>query len=690
MPTYPSGYYNRFDPSKNYDEHLFRAGKVLQSAELNEIQTSAANRIKNISDVLFKDGSVIRNAQIVVNADTGATILEGGAVYLAGAVRGVPEAELVIPTSGTINVGVYLQSTVVTELEDPALRDPAIGVRNYQEPGASRLKVEPAWGYNGDGQDGEFYPVYEVVNGIVSPKEPPPAIDAIALAISRYDRQSSGGFYAVSGLNTQRLADVDGKQIYSVSEGVARVAGREVTLQHAIRVEYATAPDPKTVTLEPHVALGGTERVELNHGPIIAVQQVSITKEKTLSVSHGNFTGASDPLADSPVVQIVEVKQGGTTYVYGTDYKLTDDNVDWSLTGAEPSPGSTYTVKYRYIATVTPVDLDDTGFTVSNAVEGTLIQTTYQWAMPRIDRLCLDSDGTPVWVKGVSSPYTPRSPDVPNELLGIATVRQRWDANTQVIVDAIKVVPMNELNGMNQKIDKLFALMAEERLILNATLSDPTAKRGVFSDAFYDDDLRDQGREQSAAIFSQQLTLASDAEVYSQKLSGVKTLDARVIVENTVIVGTNEAVIEQTLRTGNMKINPYDAFSPLPGVAILAPAVDFWTDIQTNWTSPQTKFLDEVAWTNGDQAEYWMNQYWANYGNYKGAGYTFQWWIDIHTVVVRNEVIRKAEVEKLGEKYVDLQNLRQIPVNFNITGFGGGELLNRVVFDGRDVAFTAP
>jgi len=44
------GYYNRFDAADRYDELLFRAGKGLQSAELNEVQSTLVDRLKRIAD----------------------------------------------------------------------------------------------------------------------------------------------------------------------------------------------------------------------------------------------------------------------------------------------------------------------------------------------------------------------------------------------------------------------------------------------------------------------------------------------------------------------------------------------------------------------------------------------------------------------------------------------------------------
>jgi hypothetical protein len=254
---------------------------------------------------------------------------------------------------------------------------------------------------------------------------------------------------------------------------------------------------------------------------------------------------------------------------------------------------------------------------------------------------------------------------------------------------------MNELNGMNRKIDSLFALMAEERLVINSLAADPTAKKGVFADAFYDDDLRDQGLSQTAAIFGQILTLGLDATVYGQSLDGAQVLDARVIIEENLNVGATETVVAQLLRTGSMLVNPYQAFSPLPAIAVLSPAVDFWTEIDTVWKSPITRVLEE-NWGNTSAAAEWLHQWSLNMvipwiGRLGIQAYfSLERWIEMHRVVVLREMRRTTEVEKLGTSYVDLQYLRQIEVNFALTGLASGETITDVVFGGSAVSFTAP
>ena len=309
-------YYDRFDVADHYERHLFRAGNVLQSAELNELQSAAFDRLQRATDVLFKEGDVLSGATIVVDKATGVTQLGNGALYLRGAVRGVPPATITIPVIGLVKVGIYLKETVITELQDPDLRDPAVSYRNYQEPGAGRLQVTLSWGYEGDGQEGDFFKIYEVLDGEVITDTAPPTVDTVAQTIARYDRQSTGGFYLSNGLTVTRLADEDGNQVFSMADGVARVNGQEIVKQHASRLVYAAVPDTRTVLLEPHLMSGATGedlRVDVNHQPIHAITDVAMIREVTETLTHGAFSGSLDAITKTPVVQLLSVTQGETT-----------------------------------------------------------------------------------------------------------------------------------------------------------------------------------------------------------------------------------------------------------------------------------------------------------------------------------------------------------------------------------------
>lgn len=644
MATMPAQYFDRTEPAKNFDEHLFIAGRGLQSAELNEIQKQSASRTKGIADALFKDGDIIRDGAAVVDEVTGAVQCSSGAVYLRGSVRGVPPASFTIPVTGAVAIGVRLLEEVITHIQDPDLLDPATGTRNYNEPGASRLRVTPSWGWSGDGGLGDFFPVYAVVDGLMSAKEPPPNLDAFAQTLARYDRDSAGGMYIVSGLSLQQLADSGSSQVYSLSEGRARVYGYGIEYTASRRVNNDAVPDLKPIANEPHLsATAGAQRINLDRAPATGITEVSITAEKTVTLTHGVFTGAQDVLPDTSVLSLVEVKQGGTTYVATTDFLLTAGKVDWSPAGAEPAPGSTYTVKYLYLTDATPSAVDDKGFTVTGAVTGTLVLVTYSQKLPRIDRLCLNPDGNTVWLVGVAADFYPQTPAIPGDLLPIASVYQSWDSGRRVINDGVRVVTMPTLAGIEGRLDRVLQLVAQNRLESSIHTRESGTKKGLFTDPFLDNSQRDAGIPQTAAVVRGELILPI-ASTVSQLSTDVQAA--------TTIGYQNVVALEQTLRTGDMKINPYMSFAPVPARLTLTPSVDRWTNIQTDWTGASTARF--VVGT-GDQSS--------------------------SSSSTQNVL--------LGTTAAAIETLRPIEVQFEISGFGPGEGLTAMSFDGLAIVPTA-
>ncbi|PZP30444.1 MAG: DUF4815 domain-containing protein [Roseateles depolymerans] len=648
MSTTPQ-IYDRFDAARNYERHLFRADRVLQSAELNEIQRSVHYRLQGLADALFKDGDIVRDARIVVDAETGATRCESGALYLAGAVRGVPPADLVVPTVGLVTVGVYLREHVVTELEDPALRNPAAGTRGYQEPGAARLQVLPEWGLAGGA--GAFYPVYVVEDGQVRAKEPPPQLDAVTQALARYDRDSAGGGYVVSGLQVTMAPDLPtGQQVYTVSEGRARVSGYGIELPTSRRLVYAADPDLQFIDSEPHASItAAAQRITLDRAPVARIASVHITMEVTRQLTHGSFAGAMDPLPDNAVLQLLEVSQGNTVYTKDADWKLTGGQVDWSPNGAEPAPGSTYSARYQYITTVQPTAVDATGCTVTGAVPGSLVLVSYHQMLPRVDRLCLDPDGAFVWLRGVASAWRPAAPTVPAGLLPIASVQQTWTSTRSVASNGVRVVSMSDLAALTARMDQVVDLIAQQRLQADAGLREAGAKKGLLVDPFLGDSMRDQGLPQTAAVVDGELVLPITS---AQALALPTAPQVPALLPFELI-----PVLQQLLRTGSMLVNPYMAFEPLPAAVKLTPAVDQWSDIQTIWLSSLTRVVSAGPTIYTTDTSQWGN----------------------HTLSRETDNVLVSSVQR------PLENLRQIEVQFEVAGFGPHEQIRSMSFDGLDV-----
>lgn len=651
-----SGYYDRTDAEaeKGYERHLFRAGHVLQSAELNEIQGAAANRHQKLGDAIFKDGDIIRDARIIVDSVSGSVIAEGGAIYLGGAVRGVPPATFSIPVSGTISVGVYLDRSIVTIVEDGSLADPAVETQAYGEEGAARLLIEPRWGVQELVDDESFYPVYYVDDGQLRAKESPPVMDSVTQAIARYDVDSTGSNYIVEGMRVKRLIDEGGDQIYNVDEGRARVNGFGVNLYNSRRVVLSAVPVIKLITSEPVSSTTAAKQwVKFARPPARNISQVTITREKTVPIIHSSVSGAADPLPDGSVVQIIKVWQGVTDYEYGADYALTGQTVDWSPAGAEPATGSSYMCTYRYISIETPEGVTDKGFFVTGAVPSTLIMTTYNTMLPRIDRLCIDDEGRFVWIEGVSTDYNPVRPAVPSNLIPISQVNQNWDDTSTVYNDGVRTVPMRDIEDLSRQLDNIRDLMAQQLLISDINTREAGVKRGLFVDPFFDDSHRDAGMTQTAACVDGilMLPIIADTQEASTDIEAPQTC-----------LYTIEAVATQPERTGSMKINPYMAFTVPMSPVVLDPAVDRWTEVV------ETRLSDVTQRFVVDQRSH-------------------DWQRTITRFPSRTSSSAKDSI--VSSTQTQIEYLRRIPVKFVISGFGPGEILNSLTFDGIAVTATA-
>jgi hypothetical protein len=371
-----------------------------------------------------------------------------------------------------------------------------------------------------------------------------------------------------------------GQQTYSVAEGKGHVEGKEVIRPYAQRLIVAEDPDIRDVMSEEHIfnPSQGAMRVTLRHAPVYEIASVRGTKQRTVTLTHGSFSGASDPLPDESVIALVEVRQVDVVYTYGADYTLLNDRVNWSPAGAEPSPGSTYTVTYQYRTTITAENPDTAGFTVSGLVDGQLVTVDYSYMLPRVDIVVLDKSGGVSIVKGVSHRYAAVAPAAPTGTLKLATISQAWDGAPTVVNDSIRVTSMKDLDAMKKAIIDVFDLTAQNRMASEAMVSAPASARGMFVDPFLNDNQRDAGVEQSAAIVAGVLMLPIDADVNQTPDGAVSTLDFDV-----------ETILTQPARTGSMKINPYQANEPMPAAVKLDPEVDRWSNTQTQWTSNVTQ-----------------------------------------------------------------------------------------------------
>lgn len=254
--------------------------------------------------------------------------------------------------------------------------------------------------------------------------------------------------------------------------------------------------------------------------------------------------------------------------------------------------------------------------------------------MPRYDLITIDADGIIRRVKGLAHPWSPSIPKAPTGQLILAQIYQTWsdDKKPKVTNNAIRVVQMADIESMRNMISDLYYLISQLQLKNDANASDPTAKKGIFVDPFFDDDMRDQGTKQTGAIVDGKLTLPIDAQIF----------DFAKEKEVYLLPYELEPVIVQEYQTGMMKVNPYDAFDPLPVDVEVTLNIDHWTEVETEWLSPVTSYVNGRSSTSSYES-------------------------------------------LVNSTTKNLEYMRQIEQKFNVDGFRDGETISKMTFAGIEI-----
>lgn len=668
-----SDYYNRVQSGNRWLDLRFRASRALQSAELNEIQTLFLSRLKVFGDSVYKDGAIISDAvpKIIGVAEEPNLQIFDGVIYFAGAVNVVAGSTLEIPMEGKVSVGIRYREREISEVDDTSLRDPAVGSGNYLEAGAARRVADFHWGWVVDDdthdiiydysldENWTFFPIYEVIDGVIVPKDPPTVSDATLELIARYDREANGN-YVVRGLMVEFVEELPTQYRFNIRDGVANVLGYKIDRYTSERMVWNKDPNTASVTDEPHQFVadptnGGKYIMWLNRTPLAEISRLTVVKQKQVEVTRAAIPGGSDELPDAAVLSVLNVWQGETTYDAPDDYTVQGDNINWSPAGDEPSPGSTYNVEYTYRVEVVvyddpPDERDECIVEITRdylvlvgLVDNSQVEIDYTYKLPRVDLLVLNRDGTIERLIGIAQRRNPPCPVPASHQIGLAEIEYDWLNPPVVRNNAIRAIKMYELEEMREGINTLFDLVALERLKTEIALTDPSSKHGIFVDAFNDDDLRDNGIEQTAACVDGVLMLPIAPSIVSPG-------DATERAQYQMLPHTLSPVLEQPYRTDSMRINPYQAFDPIPAIAKLTPAVDRWVEVVSVWTSPATR--------------------------------SFSTWSSTGKLV---EKVTRVSARLVWSATSQLAFIRVRSIQFELLGFGPLEQVSSVLFDGVDV-----
>lgn len=613
---------------------FFGEGDFAQGADLNEAFTREAGARRAVADMSARDGDIRTGCSIVVDQTAGTVTITEGTIYLLGQPRPVQQTVLEdVPMTGQVAVGLFVTTSVVTAEDDSRFLGLVEGTDAYIEPGAVRTRLSFAWGIGGGATEGDFYLVTTLQDGIEIAAKSPNSLSGVEALIGSYDNDLAGN-YVVRGMDVKAISLIGNSLSLSVAAGTANVLGAKIKKRVDTPLTIDAAADIQSVTTEPHTYVDngdGTATIRVNHPPIAAISSVVVTKSRTVTLTKGAGNGL-DLLPNSSVYAIVSVVQGGTTYVKDTSYKLTSDQVDWSLGGPEPTTGSSYSVTYQYFDTTAVISQTYDKITVGSGVNGAPAFVSYDFKLPRLDRLILSAEGTFSYLKGRPSATNPRPPVEPLSGLSLAVIKHDW-ISVPSIENKRRRRTVDELNYVADRLDDALLLIGINRLEALASGRNAGKTLGVFVDPFNDNTYRDAGVAQDAVTVAGSLQLAVDITPISVSLAS-----------HVMLNYTNEISVEQPLVTTCYKINEYQNFNPLPYKMTISPSRDFWVEYQTNRLSTETQVF--------------------------GDG---------------NESRVTSVASRVSVTSVPLATLRQIPISFTIEGMGAGETITGLTFDGVNV-----
>lgn len=611
--NYNSGeapYYDTFDKSKGYSRVLFKPGLILQSAELNELQSILKQNIRDISGTLLTNGDIIEGCQCIISAVSEGSIakkvvITKGKVYLDGGIYDVEETTLALKGAGTETIGILIHEQVITSEDDPELLDPSAGYANVNMSGADRLKTTVEVVTNNDNAATLFTVVDgELLNTATQNDET--VIEKINTTLARRTYDESGN-YRVYGCQLSAKGLSDENYIYlTASAGKAYIQGNEISKPTATQLALKRSKDLRYIETEVQEFTTGTKKYPLNNNPVVEEglelkAYVEATTTITKGVSHG-----SDPFPEiytrNGISEILEVTQpaSGNTYTVGSngDCRKNGNSIKWNENGKEPNSGSTYTVRFSYIKTMDyNIDYDllmEDGkyyIRILNGVQPinkTDLLVDYNFMLYRRDVIVMDYLGNYKIIEGQSDTLlNVASPVVNDENVMVMGSVLLQPLNDEVIVINNKNarLSMNELQSMAERLSNLEQSVAVSDLDKEAMAGeDATSLIGIYTDGFIGFTKCDVDHPMfNAAIDldNNECTISASETLHELKLqdrTDITPNSKNTAYGSLVTAPATETVVAKcSAATGTKLVNQYKVFPSMP-VLTLTPRVNNWVD----------------------------------------------------------------------------------------------------------------
>ena len=333
---------------QEWDSILFRAGKPLQSAELNEVQSIQNHYLDKLGRSLFSEGGIVKGCSPSMAADGLTITVPEGEVFIVGKVRPIPEGVVTITGTGAESIGLLVTEHTETEVIDSALCDPAVGSNNYEKDGAHRRVYRFTWVVNNP----NAVKVFSIDNGSIIVANSETDYSKFNKLLAQRTFEESGNYVVEDTpvLIKENLEDpatlsvcVSAIKAYVQGYRVERTKGSVLTLNKSRATR--NVPDEQISFTK---GTGMSNFIYELSNPLVkgANQLFCTVKVENENISKGSPNGQD--FVRSSLVSIVSVTQDTTTYVEGVDYARSGNQIDWSLGGAEPTTGTSYSVTYTY------------------------------------------------------------------------------------------------------------------------------------------------------------------------------------------------------------------------------------------------------------------------------------------------------------------------------------------------------
>lgn len=641
-----SPYYDDYDPTKNYNTILARAGEIAQSREINQLQTTLYDHLGRVADTILKDGNIVEGCSLIIQGKK--AIISSGSIYMNGLVNYVPSSEIAITGDGTEVIGVVAHDELITEANDSSLRDPAQGFDNQGQPGAHRNKTTIEYKLN----DPNAAPVYTLIDGVQSVETYNPELEMITDQLARRTYDESGN-YKVRGLLVQNRDDqTDSNKIFlTLTNGKAYIKGYEVTKPTNSKFSVRRSMEFTTALNEQKRYTNGVLTYKLNNRAVKEIKRVTMDVYEEKKVTRGPIPAGRDTLTEQnqSVVSILEVFDANRTYSYSDDYYLDDNNttINWGVpTGNEPSSGSTYTVRM-----VVTQDVDEKLFKMGKESDELLDYLVLDAKAPK-PYIKSNTQFTGIFKVEYDFYYARRDLVLLNKLGEISVIEGNPDVSSRVetplnqddnllVLASVNVLPnaasIDILNTAEDRLtmENLYRLVSRiNDLEWNQAISDldraaqegedATRLNGVYTDGFINIEKCDASHpEFNAAVDLDmgELTVTSDTTVLPINVGNSPDTNVGIIGKVITAPFDHKLELSQPVTTGTMLVNKYAVYNPL-SLITLTPSVDNWIDEEkTTINKTQTKSIKLRKWWRHRGAE-WAEaerKKWLSYGYSDGG-----------------------------------------------------------------------